>query len=101
MSLPTSRDRTYAPGSQVFSADLNDIQDCIIRQQEADHGPALLSGCCRIYDARELDGVTYHNVDPFLMHAVSDAARGRSRSCKVIGSGTQLRAHVSSTRRTS
>jgi hypothetical protein len=30
MALPTSRDRTYAPGSLVYSADLNDIQDQII-----------------------------------------------------------------------
>lgn len=30
MGLPSSRDRTYAPGSQVESADLNDIQDQII-----------------------------------------------------------------------
>jgi hypothetical protein len=30
MALPTSRERTYAAGSQVFSADLNKIQDCII-----------------------------------------------------------------------
>lgn len=30
MALPTSRDTTYAPGSQVESADLNDIQDQII-----------------------------------------------------------------------
>lgn len=30
MALPTSRNRTYAPGSQLFSADLNDLQDCIV-----------------------------------------------------------------------
>jgi hypothetical protein len=28
--LPTSRNTTYAPGSQVESDDLNDIEDCII-----------------------------------------------------------------------
>lgn len=30
MALPTSRNTTYAAGSQVKSADLNDIQDCIV-----------------------------------------------------------------------
>jgi hypothetical protein len=30
MTLPTSRNRTYAPHSQLFSADLNDLQDKII-----------------------------------------------------------------------
>jgi hypothetical protein len=30
MPLPVSRDTTYAASSQVKSADLNDIQDCII-----------------------------------------------------------------------
>lgn len=30
MALPASRNTTYAPGSQVKSADLNAIQDCII-----------------------------------------------------------------------
>ena len=30
MSLPASRNTTYAPGSEVLSADLNDIQDQII-----------------------------------------------------------------------
>lgn len=30
MLLPTSRDTTYTPGDPVKSADLNDIQDCIV-----------------------------------------------------------------------
>lgn len=30
MALPTSRPRTYAAGSQVFSADLNDLNDAVI-----------------------------------------------------------------------
>lgn len=30
MALPLSRNRTNAPGSQIFSADLNDLQDCIV-----------------------------------------------------------------------
>jgi hypothetical protein len=35
MALPFSRNTNYAPGSQVESADLNDIQDCII---DGSHG---------------------------------------------------------------
>jgi hypothetical protein len=31
MPLPTSRNTTYAAGSQVLSDDLNDLQDCIIQ----------------------------------------------------------------------
>jgi hypothetical protein len=34
--LPTSRNTTYAPGSQVKSADLTDIQDCIIGRKHGD-----------------------------------------------------------------
>ena len=30
MSLPTSRNRTYATDSPIRSADLNDLQDCIV-----------------------------------------------------------------------
>ncbi len=33
MGLPTSRNTTYAPGSQVKSADLNAIQDAIVAHQ--------------------------------------------------------------------
>lgn len=35
MALPTSRDTNYSAGSQVLSADLNNIQDCIV---DAAHG---------------------------------------------------------------
>ena len=35
MALPESRNTNYAAGSQVFSADLNDIQDSIV---EGNHG---------------------------------------------------------------
>ncbi len=34
MTLPASRNTTYAAGSQVKSADLNDIQDCIISSKQ-------------------------------------------------------------------
>ena len=30
MALPTSRNTTYAPGSDIRSADLNALQDCIV-----------------------------------------------------------------------
>jgi hypothetical protein len=36
MSLPTSRNTTYAAGSQVKSADLNDLQDCIVDSIHSD-----------------------------------------------------------------
>jgi hypothetical protein len=36
MSLPTSRNRTYAADSPVRSADLNDLQDCIISSKHTD-----------------------------------------------------------------
>jgi len=35
MTLPASRNTTYAAGAQVKSADLNDIQDCIISSKQA------------------------------------------------------------------
>lgn len=38
MALPTSRNTTYAAGSQVKSADLNDVQDKIIDLHEGKHG---------------------------------------------------------------
>ena len=37
MALPTSRNHTYAVGGQVFSADLNDLQDCIIGMKVPAH----------------------------------------------------------------
>jgi hypothetical protein len=39
MALPLSRDTSYAPGSQVFSADLNNLQDSII---SGAHGPKVV-----------------------------------------------------------
>lgn len=36
MALPTSRNTTYTAGSQVKSADLDDIQDCIISAKHGD-----------------------------------------------------------------
>lgn len=33
MALPTSRNRTYAPGVDIASADLNALQDCIIARK--------------------------------------------------------------------
>jgi hypothetical protein len=42
MSLPLTRNRTYAAGSQVFSADLNAIQDQIIALNTAAHGTRTL-----------------------------------------------------------
>lgn len=37
MGLPTSRNRTYTPGSQIFSADLNDLQDNIVNLTAGKH----------------------------------------------------------------
>lgn len=38
MGLPTSRNTNYSPGSPVYSADLNDIQDQIIALYNGAHG---------------------------------------------------------------
>lgn len=38
MPLPTSRNTTYAPGSQVKSDDLNDIQDGVVRHELGQRG---------------------------------------------------------------
>jgi hypothetical protein len=67
MPLPTSRNRTYAPGSQVFSEDLNDIQDVIVdahvngaRGDRTDHIPATSGHGTSITPGEE--GVTFPSV---------------------------------------
>lgn len=40
MALPTSRSTTYAPGSQIKSDDLNDLQDGIVNHE---HGEIILT----------------------------------------------------------
>lgn len=56
MALPDSRNTTYAADSQVLSADLNDIQDCIV---EGKHGARthFLSAARAIFNgsAAEID----------------------------------------------
>lgn len=47
MSLPTSRNTTYAPGSELKSADLNDLQDKIV---DAYGGTWPITGKVIIYD---------------------------------------------------
>jgi hypothetical protein len=44
VSLPTSRNRTYTVGSQVFSADLNDLQDEIIAKHVHNQFHSAVSG---------------------------------------------------------
>ncbi len=44
MALPLSRNTTYSPGSQVKSADLNDIQDQIIAGSHGERRIALGAG---------------------------------------------------------
>lgn len=61
MALPDSRNTTYAPGVQVKSADLNDLQDAIIN---AAHGDILMQlPVTRPPDGHELS-VVGHFVTP-------------------------------------
>lgn len=51
MSLPASRSTTYAPGSQVDYADLNDLQDGVVSHE---HLLATLRGLARINDEKDV-----------------------------------------------
>lgn len=74
MALPTTRNTTYAPGSQVKSADLNDLQDQIIANNTRLAGGAGAA----VSLALAMTAPDYHvgTAQPLFLSAVNGSAGG-------------------------
>jgi hypothetical protein len=70
MTLPTSRNRTYAPGDLVRSADQNDFQDQIIRHENRLKQTRSRSGGGFIYGT----GVVVDDQGRLELNALADGA---------------------------